>query len=368
MTPLNVDEFEHLARERMDGASYDYYAGAAGDERTLAENRAAFDRVTLRPRVLVDVSAIDLRTTVVGQAIDFPVMLAPTAFNRLANPDGEMAAARAAGAGGTLMVVSTLSTCSLEDIAGAATGPLWFQLYVYKDRGLTRELIARAEAAAYRALVLTVDTPLLGRRFRDVRNQFALPDGMSMKNFSAAATDAARWGTNSSFAAYVHDLFDATLTWDAVAWLRSQTRLPVVLKGIMTAEDARLAVTSGVEGLVVSNHGGRQLDGVAPTIDALPEVVDAVAGGAEVMMDGGVRRGTDVLKALALGARGVLIGRPYLWALAAAGEAGVRDVLALFQDELRLAMALAGRPTIASIDRSVVSSPIASASSRTARD
>ncbi|HXG70032.1 MAG TPA: alpha-hydroxy acid oxidase [Gemmatimonadaceae bacterium] len=358
MTPLNVDDYEHLACERMDRAAYDYYAGAAGNEHTLADNRAAFDRVTLRPRVLVDVSTIDLRTTVLGQPIALPVMLAPTAFNRLADPDGEMAAARAAGAAGTLMVASTLSPCSLEEIATAATGSLWFQLYVYKDRALTRELIARAEAAGYRALVLTVDTPLLGRRFRDVRNGFGLPEGMSMKNFTAAATDAARWGAHSSFAAYVHDLFDATLTWDAVAWLRSQTRLPLLLKGIMTAEDARLALASGADGIVVSNHGGRQLDGVAATIDALPEVVEAVAGRAEVLMDGGVRRGTDVLKALALGARAVLIGRPYLWALAAAGEPGVRDLLTLFRDELRLAMALAGRPTIASIDPSVVSRPV----------
>ncbi|MEO5895204.1 MAG: alpha-hydroxy acid oxidase [Vicinamibacterales bacterium] len=354
MTPLNVDDFEHLARERMDPAAFDYYAGAAGDEHTLAENRKAFDRLKLRPRVLVDVSAIDTRTTVAGHAIDFPVLLAPTAFNRLANPDGEMAAARAAGAAGTLMVASTLSTCSLEEIAGAATGPLWFQLYVYKDRGLTRELLARAEASGYAAIVLTVDTPLLGRRFRDVRNAFTLPEGISIANFAAATADASRWGKHSSFSAYVHDLFDATLSWEAVEWLRSQTRLPIILKGILTEEDAGLAVHSGVNAIVVSNHGGRQLDGVAATIDALPEVADAVAGRIEVLMDGGVRRGTDVLKAIALGARAVLIGRPYLWALAAAGEKGVSDLLSLLSDELRLSMALAGRPNIGSIDRTVL--------------
>jgi 4-hydroxymandelate oxidase len=358
MAPLTVDEYEQLARERMDRAAYDYYAGAAGDEQTLADNRKAFDRLKLRPRVLVDVSNIDTRTSVAGHAIDVPVMLAPTAFNRLADPDGEMAAARAAGAAGTLMIASTLSTCSLEEIAGAATGPLWFQLYVYKDRALTQELVARAEACGYRALVLTVDTPLLGRRFRDVRNGFVLPEGISMKNFAAAASQAARWGKHSSFSAYVHDLFDATLSWEAVEWLRGQTKLPIVVKGIMTEADASLAVDAGVSGIVVSNHGGRQLDGVAATIDVLPEIVTAVAGRTDVYLDGGVRRGTDVMKALALGARAVLIGRPYLWALAAAGEQGVRDVLALFRDELRLAMALAGRPTIASIDRSVVYTPI----------
>jgi len=357
MPPLTVDEYEQIARERMDPAAYDYYAGAAGDEQTLADNRQAFDRLKLRPRVLVDVSSIDVRTTVAGYAIDLPVMLAPTAFNRLADEDGEIAAARAAGAAGTLMIASTLSTCSLEEIAGAATGPLWFQLYVYKDRALTQELVARAEACGYKALVLTVDTPLLGRRFRDVRNRFVLPEGISMKNFAAAATEAARWGKHSSFSAYVHDLFDATLSWEAVEWLRSQTKLPIFLKGIMTEEDASLAVHAGASGIVVSNHGGRQLDGVAATIDVLPEIVDAVAGRIEVLIDGGVRRGSDVLKAVALGARAVLIGRPYLWALAAAGEQGVRDVLALLGGELRLAMALAGRPTIASVDRTILQQP-----------
>ena len=357
MPPLTVDEYEQIARERMDPAAYDYYAGAAGDEQTLADNRQAFDRLKLRPRVLVDVSSIDVRTTVAGYPIDLPVMLAPTAFNRLADEDGEIAAARAAGAAGTLMIASTLSTCSLEEIAGAATGPLWFQLYVYKDRALTQELVARAEACGYKALVLTVDTPLLGRRFRDVRNRFVLPEGISMKNFAAAATEAARWGKHSSFSAYVHDLFDATLSWEAVEWLRSQTKLPIFLKGIMTEEDASLAVHAGASGIVVSNHGGRQLDGVAATIDVLPEIVDAVAGRIEVLIDGGVRRGSDVLKAVALGARAVLIGRPYLWALAAAGEQGVRDVLALLGGELRLAMALAGRPTIASVDRTILQQP-----------
>ncbi len=359
MTPLTLADYEALARERMERSAYDYYAGAAGDERTLAANCAAFDDLTLRPRVLVDVSGVDLRTSVLGQPLALPVMLAPTAFNRLADPDGEMAAARAAGACGTVMVASTISTCSLEEISAAATGPLWFQLYVYKDREMTRELVARSETAGYGALVLTVDTPLLGRRFRDVRNAFALPEGMSMRNFESAMTNAGRWGAHSSFAGYVHDLFDASLSWSAVEWLRSQTQLPLLVKGVLTEEDARQAIHAGVDGIIVSNHGGRQLDGVTPSVRALPEVVEAVAGRVEVLMDGGIRRGTDVLKALALGARGVLIGRAYLWGLAAAGEAGVRGVLDLLRDELRLAMALAGRPTIASIDRSVVFRPAA---------
>ena len=354
MDILRVDDYEALARERMDRAAYDYYAGAAGDERTLAENRRAFDDVGLRPRVLVDVSAIDTATTVLGQPIALPVMLAPTAFNRLAHPDGELAAARAAAASGTIMIGSTLSTCALEDVAAAADGPKYFQLYVYKDRALTQDLVARAESSGYKAIVLTVDTPMLGRRERDVRNRFTLPAGISMKNFEKAMNDATRWGVHSSFSAYVHDLFDTTLTWGAVEWLRAQTRLPLLVKGIMTAEDAQIAVDAGVDGIVVSNHGGRQLDGVAATITALPEVVEAVAGRIEVLMDGGIRRGTDVLKAVALGARAVLIGRAYLWGLAADGEAGVRGVLGMLRSELELAMALAGRPTIASIDATVV--------------
>ena len=354
MQPLTLDDYEILARERLEHSAYDYYAGGAGDERTLAANRTAFDAITLRPRVLVDVSTIDTATTVLGQPIDLPVMLAPTAFNRLAHPDGEMAAARAARASRTIMIGSTLSTCALEEVSGAGGGGLWFQLYVYKDRAMTQELVARAEGCGYQALVLTVDTPLLGRRYRDIRNDFVLPEGISMKNFEAAMTSATRWGAHSSFSAYVHDLFDPTLTWTAVEWLRAQTRLPIVVKGILTAEDAELAVGAGVNGVIVSNHGGRQLDGAAASIVALPEVVDAVAGRAEVLMDGGIRRGTDVLKALALGARAVCIGRPYLWALAAAGEDGVRDVLRLLREELSLAMALSGRPSVSAVDRTLV--------------
>ncbi len=354
MTALTVDDYEVLARSRMQPSAYDYYAGGAGDERTLSANRTAFDAITLRPRVLVDVSDISLHTTVLAQSIDFPVLLAPTAFNRLAHPEGEMAAARAAHAAGTIMIGSTLSTCTLEEVAAAGNGPMWFQLYVYKDRGLTEELIARAEACGYRTLVLTVDTPMLGRRYRDVRNNFVLPEGISMRNFEAAMSSAARWGAHSSFSAYVHDLFDATLTWRDVEWLQSRTRLPVVVKGILTADDALVAMDSGVSGIIVSNHGGRQLDGATASIDALPEVVGAVAGRADVLMDGGVRRGTDILKALALGARAVCIGRPYLWALAAAGEEGVRDVLRILREELTLAMALSGRPTVKSIDHSLV--------------
>lgn len=340
----------------MEPAAWDYYAGAAWDERTLADNVEALGRLRLVPRVLVDVSRVDTSTTVLGEPLSMPIMLAPTAFNKLAHPEGEAAAARAAAGAGTLMVASTIATCTLEEIAFAAPGPRWFQLYIYKDRAVTAGLVARAEAAGYRAIVLTVDTPLLGRRERDARNHFMLPPGIGIANFAGLPDplDATGWPPGSSFSAYVHNLFDASVTWEALDWLRASTTLPIVLKGILSPDDALRAVEAGAAGVIVSNHGGRQLDGVIASIDALPAVAEAVAGRIEVLMDGGIRRGADVLKALALGARAVLIGRPYLWGLAAAGEQGVRDVLGILRAELELAMALAGRPTAADIDRSAI--------------
>lgn len=354
---ISVADYETLAQSRMEPSAWDYYAGAAGDERTLAENAAAFARIKLLPRVLVDVSRIDTTVTAVGQPLTMPIMLAPTAFNKLAHPQGEVAAARAAAAAGTLMVASTIATCTLEDIAQASTGPRWFQLYVYKERAVTTELVARAEAAGYRAIVLTVDTPVLGRRERDTRNDFALPPGVGIANFAGLKErleHAPGWGPGSSFSAYVHNLFDASLTWESVEWLRKFTKLPILLKGILTPEDARRAVNAGASGIIVSNHGGRQLDDAIATIDALPAITEAVGGSVEVFVDGGIRRGADVFKALALGARAVLIGRPYLWALAANGEQGVRDVLEILRSELELTMALAGRPMISAIDRSAI--------------
>jgi len=350
----NVLDFEAIARSRLERAFYDYYAGGAEDERTLAANRGAFAEVFLRPRVLVDVSRIQTAGPVLGSQVSMPVLVAPTAFHRLAHPDGELATARAAGAARTLMVASTIATYTIEEIARAATAPLWFQLYVYKDRGLARNLIQRAEKAGYRALCLTVDTPHLGSRERDFRNRFTLPAGIEMRNLAEAGIDASRLG--DSFRSYVHRQLDCSLTWDAVEWLRGETKLPLVLKGIIAAEDAVLAVERGVDGIIVSNHGGRQLDGTEATLHALPRVVDAVAGRAEVFMDGGVRRGTDVVKALALGARAVLVGRPCLWGLAAAGEEGVLRVLEMFRQELMLAMALCGCPDLGAIDRSLIAS------------
>ena len=342
MEPVNISEYEALARARMEPVEWDFYAGGSDDEVTLRTTRAAFERIRLRPRVLVDVSACDLRTTVLGTRVSMPVLVAPMAFHGLAHPEGECETARAAGESGTLMVTSTTSNRSLEELAAAAGGPLWFQLYTYGGFEISASLVKRAEAAGYRAIVLTVDLPRVGRRERDIRNNFNLPSRLFEGNF--AGID-------------IPDDTFVTLTWESIAWLRGVTSLPIVIKGILTAEDAQLAAEHGVDGIVVSNHGGRQLDTTLPAIEALSEVVEAVAGRCEVYMDGGIRRGTDVLKALALGARAVLLGRPVLWGLAANGAAGVRHVLEMLRDELELAMVLSGRPTLASIDRSLVRLP-----------
>jgi isopentenyl diphosphate isomerase/L-lactate dehydrogenase-like FMN-dependent dehydrogenase len=350
----NVADLEAIAKRRLPGPVYDYYAGGAEDEVTLAANQAAFRQVFLRPRALVGVGSVDTATTALGAPISMPVLVAPTAYQRMAHPEGELATARAAGAAGTIMVVSTIASTSLEDIAKAATGRLWFQVYVQPDRGFARELARRAEAAGYKALCLTVDTPQLGRRERDVRNRFTLPPGVTMKNFPGAAGAMPRPKEGSGFAAYASSLLDATLTWDSVAWLAGATKLPVVVKGVIAAEDASRAVDAGAAAVVVSNHGGRQLDSCEPTIRALPHVAKAAAGRIEVFMDGGVRRGTDVIKALALGARAVLIGRPVLWGLAAGGEAGVTRALEMLRDELTLSMALCGCPAIESIGPGLV--------------
>ncbi|HEV7668439.1 MAG TPA: alpha-hydroxy acid oxidase [Thermoanaerobaculia bacterium] len=343
---INLHDYEEAAREVLPGMVYDYYAGGAGDEISVRENVAAWGRVRLRPRVLVDVSRCDLSNTVLGVRVEMPVLTAPCAMNGLAHPEGELAVARAASGAGVIQVLSTLSTYSLEEVDAAAPGPRWFQLYAYRDWGLTRELVERAAAAGYGALCLTVDGSIPGVRERDVRNQLRVPPDLRVANFAHHMPDAP---DGSALLKYVTDQFDPGLTWDSVERLRALSNLPLVLKGVLTAEDARLAVEHGAAGIVVSNHGGRQLDTAIATCDALSEVVDAVAGTAEIFVDGGIRRGTDVLKALAFGARAVLIGRPYLWALAVEGEAGVRRMLDLLREELRLAMALSGCPSVAEI-------------------
>lgn len=346
MTFLNLRELEAIASDTMPHATYDYYAGGAGDEITVRENEAAWNRRRVVPRVLVDVSRCDLSTTVLGQPVSMPILTAPCALNRLAHDEGELAVARAVAAEGTIQVLSTLSSSSLEAVAREAPGPRWFQLYVYRDREITRELVQRAEAADYKAICLTVDMPRPGNRERDIRNQFKVPHTIQAANFGHVIADA---DSGSALLAYIHEQFDPSLTWEGLAWLRSITSLPIVVKGVLSPLDAQLCIEHGADGIGVSNHGGRQLDTVLSSCDALLDIVDVVQRRVEVFVDGGIRRGTDVLKALAIGANAVLIGRPYLWGLAVNGELGVRQVLGMLRDDLALSMALAGTPTIASI-------------------
>lgn len=292
MDPLNLREYEALARERLPEMVYGYYASGADDETTLQENQSAWSRVRFRPRVLVNVSERDLSTTVLGETVSMPVLTAPAAFNAMAHPDGELAVARAASAAGIIDVVSTLSTYSMEEVASASSGPRWFQLYCHRDKGITQMLVERAEAAGYAALCLTVDAPVFGRRERDIRNRFHLPTGLTMKNLESAGLgqlDAS--GDESALQRYIAEQLDASLTWEVIDWLRSVTHLPVLVKGVLTGEDAVLAAECGASGVIVSNHGGRQLDGSLSTCEALPAVVDAVQGRVEILVDGGIRRG-----------------------------------------------------------------------------
>ena len=354
---LNLDSLEARAKERLDPMLYDYIAGGSGDEWTLRENRAAWSRLQLLPRMLRGVGKRDQRTTVLGTPVSFPVLVPPMAFHGLCHADAELATARGTAAAGTIFVASTVSNKSLEAIAEACRGPRWFQLYVYRDKSITRGLVERAAAAGYSALCLTVDTPLAGQRERDRRNRLRLPAHLGLENFPAAHADQNKSGSEaqgSALARYIADMWDANLTWDDVDWLRSISPLPVIVKGLLAPWDASLAVEHGAAAVIVSNHGGRQLDGVPAPITVLPRIVDAVAGRIEVLLDGGVRRGTDVLKAISLGARAVLVGRPVLWGLTLDGEAGVTSVLEHLRAEIDLAMALAGCPTINDVDAALV--------------
>ena len=352
---VNLAEFEAKAREQIDAAAWDYYASGANDEITLRDNRAAFDRIRLYYRVLVDVSQRDLATRVLNTDVALPVIVAPTAFHALAHPEGELATVRGASAVGTIMILSTLSNTRVEDVTQAASGPVWFQLYVYRDRGVTEALIRRVEAAGCEALVVTVDAPQLGRRERDVRNRFQLPPHLCLENLLPAGLQhMPAETTGSGLAAYFASLIDPSLNWSDLAWLQSITTLPIVIKGIVRTDDARRAVDGGAAALVVSNHGGRQLDSAPATIDVVGSIADAVGNRADVFMDGGIRRGTDVIKALAYGAKAVLLGRPILWGLGVDGENGVKAVLQLLHAEIDAAMALCGCPTIAAIDRTLV--------------
>jgi 4-hydroxymandelate oxidase len=343
---LDLDALEGQARALLEPGAFDYIAGGADDEVTLADNVEAWKRLRLRPRVLRDVSAVDPATTLLGRPVASPIGIAPTAFHRLAHADGEEATARAAAVSGSLMVLSTRATATAAEVRAAAPDALlWFQVYILTDRARTARLIEAAVAHGVKALVLTADTPFLGRRLRDVRNRFVLPASIG----DASASLALEPGEEGSLVDQ-----DPSITFDDIGWLASISGLPVVVKGVLRGDDAIRCVNAGAAGVWVSNHGGRQLDGAIATAEALPEVVAAVGPRAEVYVDGGVRRGTDALKALALGARAVFLGRPILWGLATDGSTGVGRVLHQVQSELAHAMSLAGAPTIADVTPDLV--------------
>ncbi|KHN12454.1 Peroxisomal (S)-2-hydroxy-acid oxidase GLO1 [Glycine soja] len=321
----NVTEYEAIAKEKLPKMVYDYYASGAEDQWTLKENRNAFSRILFRPRILVDVSKIDLTATVLGFKISMPIMIAPTAMQKMAHPEGELATARAASAAGTIMV--------------------------FKDRNVVAQLVRRAERAGFKAIALTVDTPILGRREADIKNRFTLPPNLVLKNFEGLDLGKLDKTSDSGLASYVAGQIDRSLNWKDIKWLQSITSLPILVKGVLTAEDTRLAIQAGAAGIIVSNHGARQLDYVPATIMALEEVVKAAQGKIPVFLDGGIRRGTDVFKALALGAAGVFIGRPVVFSLAADGETGVRKVLQMLRDEFELTMALSGCRSLKEITR-----------------
>ncbi len=340
MEPLNLFDYEELAREKLHPAVWAFASGGAGDGVTLRNNRAAFERMQLLPRVLRGVDSADTRTTALGVPISSPVMVAPSATHAWYDAEGELATARASGGVGTVMVVSTMSSFGLEEISVVATDPLWFQLYIFRGRRVAEQLVRRAESAGYRAIILTVDTPRPGRKEAFRRIPGDIPPEMERVSLDLEFPP--------------EDMEFAALSWDDVEWLVSRTELPIVLKGVLSPEDAKRAVDHGVAGIVVSNHGGQQLDGVPASIEALPEVAETVGGEAEIYLDGGVRRGTDVLKALALGARAVMVGRPVLWGLAAGGESGARNVLDMLRAEFEEAMVLAGAPDAGSIRADLV--------------
>jgi len=343
---LSVDDVEARARQVMSGMAYDFVGGGAADETTIRWNREQFSELKFRQRVLRDLTGLDPSITLFGQKLPLPILLAPTAGHLFVHPEGELAMARGAGEVGATMVLSTGSHTAIEDVMTVARAPIWFQLYVLKDRGLTRALVERVQAAGAKALCVTVDSPLDGPRYRQFRQPLPLPPGVTYPHLPVVREPAS--------IQTIDQVIPASLTWKDIEWLRSITRVPLLLKGIMTSDDAQLGIAAGADGIIVSNHGGRCLDTLPATIEVLPEIVAAVSGRAPVIVDGGIRRGTDVVKALALGAAAVQVGRPGMYGLAVGGAAGVAHVLKLLRQELLMAMSLLGCPTIPSITRDVI--------------
>ncbi len=372
----SVDDLRRIAKRRLPGGVFDYIDGAAEDERTLAANQAAFETTTFRPRVLRGIAKVDIDTIILGQPLAYPLVLAPTGFTRIADPDGELAVARAAARAGLPYTLSTLSTRSIEEVRSVSNGRLWFQVYAWRDRGLVKEMIDRAAAARYEALVLTVDTAVLGRRERDVRRGFSLPPTIGARTIldgalhpawtwsfvrsepirfaNVAGRDVGDGASPVTLSDYINTQFDPALAWDDVAWLRSVWDGPIVIKGIQTVDDAVLAAERGVDAIALSNHGGRQLDGAPASFSLVAPVADAVGGRTEIICDGGIRRGSDIVKAVAAGASAAMAGRAYLYALGAAGERGVDRVLDWFRADLVRTMSLLGVGTVADLDRTLL--------------
>ncbi|ESY12599.1 2-hydroxy-acid oxidase [Mesorhizobium sp. LNJC380A00] len=342
---LCLADFEPAARDRLPHAVYEFIAGAAGDEITMRDNVGAFDLLRIRPRVLRDVSKIDTSITLFGERLSHPIFLAPTAFQRMSHPEGEVAAARGAGEAGAIFTLGTSGTATIEECVATSPVPIWFLLYWQSDRCFNRDLVAQVAAGGAKAICVTVDMPTLGDRRRQMRAGFKIPDALTTPYFNDRNTGLFKIGGSPK---------RAILTWPDVEWLRSLTALPIVLKGILDPEDAELAISSGADAIVVSNHGARNLDTLPATIDALPAVAERVAGRIPIIIDGGIRRGTDVLKSIALGATAVMIGRPYVYALALGGSDGVRHCVDLLRREFETAMALTGRTSIGEIDRSLI--------------
>jgi 4-hydroxymandelate oxidase len=351
---LNIVDYARAAQRTLKRDVLDYYEGGALDEITLRENTAGWERLKLFYHVLAGVGPREMSTTMLGQSISMPIAVAPTAFHKLACAQGEIAASRAARTAGTLFILSSLSNTAMETVFAQAESPRWFQLYIYRDREITRALVQRAEAAGAEAIVLTVDAPGLGTRERDMRNRFTLPEGLYVENLSPLGKGNIPEVKGSGLAEYVRQNFKSDLSFDDLDWLCSCTRMPIVVKGICRGDDAKKCVEHGAQALVVSNHGGRQLDTAPATCEVLPHVVDLVGDRAEIYVDGGIRRGSDVLKAIALGARAVLVGRPILWGLTVAGEQGAAHVLEILRRELDEAMLLCGCTTLKEINRSLL--------------
>lgn len=350
---LDVKEFEHHAQNKLPKNIASFFSGGAGEEITLEENVSAFDSIKLLPRVLKNVDKRSLSTKVLNEDINFPLLIAPMAFQQLAHPKGEIAVAKAAHEHNIIMVLSTLSTTSFKEVRSNVKTPLWFQLYIYRDRKITENLIQLAESSGYTGIVLTVDAPLYGKRAKEICNPLALTSEFEIKNLQAAGLNLKDIPT-TKLTNHLTSLLDPSISWDDMNWLRSVTSLPIILKGIMNPKDIQIAIEHNIDAIIISNHGGRQLDTSLSSIDTLKLIRDSVEEKLEIILDGGIRKGIDILKAIALGAKAVMVGRPILWGLTVDGEEGVKSVLTILKSELDLAMALCGYTSISQINEDIL--------------